>query len=130
MVDHIDRYPLDNRISNLRKTTHMENSRNTTNTNKTSLMTGVTFSSKDEAWRGRIKIDKKEHSKQFAIKTHGYEEAKEMAIKWRQEQAKLTNNFVNKSDEQEQPKHPEYIKLKQEYEEIMTKYCDGFMWKD
>lgn len=130
MVDHINRYALDNRIYNLRKTTHTENNKNATNTNKTSLITGVTFNSKDEAWRGRIKINGKEHNKQFSIKFHGYEEAKQMAITWRQEQAKLTDNFVNKTQEKDLNKHPEFDKLKKEYEEIMQNYCDGFKWKD
>jgi len=130
MVDHINRYPLDNRNCNLRKTTHTENNKNSTNTNKTSLMTGVTFNSKDEAWRGRIKINGKEHNKQFAIKTYGYEEAKQMAITWRQEQAKLSDNFVNKVEEKDLNKHIDYDKLKKEYEEIMEKYSNGFKWKD
>lgn len=130
MVDHINRYPLDNRVSNLRKTTYTENNKNSTNTNQTSLMTGVTFNSKDEAWRGRIKINGKEHNKQFAIKTHGYEEAKQMVIIWRQEQAKLTDNYVNKVEEKDLNKHPEFDKLKKEYEEIMIKHSIGFKWKD
>jgi hypothetical protein len=130
MVDHINRYPLDNRKVNLRKTTHMENNRNKNNTNTTSLMTGITFNQKDEAWRGRIKINKKEFNKQFAVKLHGYEEAKQMAITWRNEQAKLTNNYVNKIEEKDLNKHPEFDKLKKEYEEIMTQYAIEFNWKD
>ena len=130
MVDHINRYCLDNRILNLRETTHMENNRNKTNTNTTSLMTGITFNQNDEAWRGRIKINGKEVNKQFAVKLHGYEEAKQMAITWRNEQAKLTNNYINKIEEKDLNKHPEFNKLKKDYKEIMIKHAIGFKWKD
>ena len=128
MVDHINRYPLDNRSCNLRKTTFMENNRNRTNTNKTSLMTGVTFNHKDEAWRGRIKINGKEFNKQFAVNTYGYEESKQMAINLRQDQAKLTDNFVNKEGEKDLNKHPEYDLRKEEYETIMNMYAGDFLW--
>lgn len=130
MVDHINRYPLDNRLENLRNTTHTENNKNKTNTNQTSLMTGVTFSPKDEAWRGRIKVDGKEEGKQFSIKLYGYEEAKQMAMAWRQEMAEQTGNFVNKTDEQDANKHPDFARLKSEYETIMTENAIGFKWKD
>ncbi len=129
MVDHINRYPLDNRLSNLRKTTHMENNRNSINTNKTTLMTGVSHVAKDDAWRARIKIDGKEHNRQFAINTYGYEEAKQLAINWRQEKAKITKNYVSKVDENTE-KHPDFDKLEKEYLEIMSKHADGFQWKD
>ncbi|KAJ3227090.1 hypothetical protein HDU81_006944 [Chytriomyces hyalinus] len=132
MVDHINRYPLDNRKCNLRQTTVIENNRNRTNLITTSTdVTGVTFQQKDEAWRARIKIKGIESNKQFSVKAHGYENAKQLAIKWRQDMAKLHNNFISKPNEQNVNRHPDYERLRSEYEDIMNTYIGTeYKWHD
>jgi hypothetical protein len=83
MTDHINKYSMDNRKCNLRKATYTENNRNRTNYNENSNMTGITFSSRDESWRGRIKINNIEYKKEFSVSVYGYEEAKKRAIEYR-----------------------------------------------
>ena len=130
MTDHIDRYPMDNRRCNLRKTSHAENNRNRTNYSDTSLMTGVGFSVRHEAWCGRIKVDNKLHNKGFPVSVHGYEGAKQKAIEWRQQMALEHDNYNSKHEEMNVHRHPDYDRLKREYEEIMLEHADGFVWKE
>ncbi len=92
MVDHIDRDPLNNCLSNLRKSDHKLNNNNRSmSTNSEAVSLGVTYIEKDDCFRARIKQNNKEYSKQFSVKKYGYEGAKEMAINARKEMNQLFN---------------------------------------
>jgi len=86
MVDHIDRNPLNNCLSNLRKADHKlnNNNRNISGVSK-AVCLGVTYCKKDNCFRARIKQDNMEHSIQFSVNKYGYDEAKQMAINARKD---------------------------------------------
>jgi hypothetical protein len=118
---------MDNRRSNLQKCSYKENNKiNYLN----SEMTGITFSQRDENWRGRIKINNIEYKKEFSVKVHGYEEAKKKAIEFRKKLILQYENIVCKESENDIPKHQDYDRLKNEFENIMTKYANSFIWKE
>lgn len=86
MVDHIDRNPLNNCLSNLRESTYKLNNNNRTKSESSNaIILGVTYSEKDKAYKARIKQDGKELSKQFSIKKYGKEEALRLAIETRKD---------------------------------------------
>lgn len=94
MTDHINRDPLDNRLANLRKTTHKLNNNNRgvnkKYENDPNHILGVRYNKKDESWQARIKQDGKEFTKSFSIKKFGNKVAKELAIVTR---TKLNEEF-------------------------------------
>ena len=86
MVDHFDRNPMNNCLSNLRETTYKENNNNRSKSvNSNSIELGVTYSAKDDAYKARIKQDGKEISKQFSVKKYGKDEALRLAIETRRD---------------------------------------------
>lgn len=86
MVDHIDRNPMNNCLSNLRETTHKLNNNNRSKSKSSkALELGVTYSAKDDSYKARIKQDGKEISKQFSVKKYGKDEALKLAIQTRKE---------------------------------------------
>ncbi len=104
MTDHINRIRLDNRLCNLRKTTPKENNNNRNKSQNYNynynykykyevqgLPIGIKYSMRDDAFYARIKQDGKEHTKCFAIRKYGYDNAKELAIQCRLEMAKKYN---------------------------------------
>ena len=91
MTDHINRDTFDNRLQNLRETTHKQNNNNRGPDKKydSNHIMGIRYVQRDNAWQARIKQDGKEYSKQFSVKKFGENEAKELAIKAR-------NEFISK----------------------------------
>lgn len=63
-VDHIDRNPLNNRLSNLRVVSALENSQNATKHNRqtTSKYKGVCFHKSKKLWFAYINVNKKRHN--------------------------------------------------------------------
>lgn len=60
MVDHINRNPLDNRITNLRLATRIENSRNSRpKRDPTVGLAGASFHRTQKQWRARITVNKR-----------------------------------------------------------------------
>lgn len=60
IIDHINGDGLDNRRSNLRVCTNIENAQNSSKkTNKTSIYKGVHFDKSRDRWRASIRVDKK-----------------------------------------------------------------------
>ena len=60
LVDHKNRNPLNNDLSNLRWATYSENRQNETpQVGRTSKFTGVSWANKEKPWRACIKIDRK-----------------------------------------------------------------------
>ena len=95
MTDHDNRNTLDNRLSNLKETTHKLNNNNkgiikTKRDDKEHIL-GVRFIEKDNSWQARIKQDENEKTKSFSVKKFGYDEAKRLAIETR----KLFNELYN-----------------------------------
>lgn len=99
VTDHINRDPLDNRLINLKESSHKLNNNNRgilkKYKNNPDHMLGVRFIQKDETWQARIKQNDKEYTKSFAVKKYGYEEAKNLVIQARKqfnEQFNCANN--------------------------------------
>lgn len=94
MSDHNNRNTLDNRLSNLKDTTHKLNNNNRgtikTKRNEEHIL-GIRFIKKDNSWQARIKQNNKEITKSFSVKKFGYDEAKRLAI----ENRKLFNELYN-----------------------------------
>jgi hypothetical protein len=102
MTDHINRDTLDNRLCNLRDTTYQENNNNktfSTYQNENSSGTrGVTFNANQNAWVAKIitnKVNedgtKRTYTKSFSKAKYGDDEAKQMAIKHREEMCEKFN---------------------------------------
>ena len=86
MVDHFDRNPMNNCLSNLRETTYKENNNNRSKSETSNAIElGVTYSAKDDAYKARIKQDGKEICKQFSVKKYGKDEALRLAIETRRD---------------------------------------------
>jgi len=93
-------------------------------------MTGVTFDIKNHTFRSRIRIHNCQKEERFSVSKFGFDVAKQLAIDWRLKMAQETDNFVSKPHESMTPRHPDYDRLKSEFEEIMLKHAQGWKWKD
>jgi hypothetical protein len=86
MVDHIDRNPMNNCLSNLREATHKINNNNRSKSESSNAIElGVTYSAKDDAYKARIKQDGREICKQYSVKKYGKDEALRLAIETRRD---------------------------------------------
>lgn len=96
IVDHVNRNPLDNSITNLRVISKTTNNRNYSKyRNNTSGKTGVQIT-KDGRFRVMWYENGKKHSKSFTISKFGYDEAKDLAFSFRDsvlERLKITHNY-------------------------------------
>ncbi len=118
MTDHINRYPLDNRMCNLRSTNPSEN-----NKNKTFVFEGITFFDKNiKKYVGQVGYY---HNKNTNNRKHLSESfhIEDDAKAW----VKTTRDNIDKEYMAE-----EYYAeaLRKEYEAIMTDCSEGFKWQD
>jgi len=94
-LDHVDRNPKNNHVSNLRYATYSEQQRNVNCRSNTGVL-GVSWSEKSQNYRSAIRLPKKEGEKRgklirkyFPVKKYGTKEkALELAIEWRREKEK------------------------------------------
>jgi len=96
-VDHIDRNPMNNKLSNLRESNCAENNKNKTVGPKIydpDYLCGVREIIKDERKyiKAYIKNDSKTHAKLFSIKHYGQKKAMKLAILWRLNMLKEFNS--------------------------------------
>ena len=119
MVDHRDRYPLDNRYDNLSLTNYRENNMNRSkiSNKKIDLIDG-----KYKCSIKYIAIDPK--TKAFCSRTD------ENSFSTKQEGLDWLNNRSKDLDYDISIYDDEVMELKKSYEEIMIKYADGFKWCD
>lgn len=119
MVDHRDRYPLDNRYDNLSLTNYRENNMNRSkiSNKKIDLIDG-----KYKCSIKYIAIDPK--TKAFCSRTDENSfSTKQEGLDWLNNKAKDLDYDISIYDD-------EVMELKKSYEEIMIKYADGFKWCD
>jgi hypothetical protein len=87
-VDHINKIRTDNRLENLRWSTHSENNTNTNRNIKGIIK--ITPKKSGQRWMARITKDNKTYTKCFLYNDEGLQEA----IKWRQEKQKELHIFT------------------------------------
>lgn len=112
MVDHIDRYPLDNRKCNLRPTTFSENNKNRTRVNTTS------YEKEGDQYRATITYTTTHKFQKKTITTlwSSMEEAK----RWVKEK---TLELDQKNLDEQQ------LILRGEFEAVMSEYAQGCKWE-
>lgn len=96
---------------------------------KKNPITGVVFDRLQNVFRSRIKIQNKDHEQRFHVSKYGYDVARQMAIDWRTEMAKQTDNYVSRPDEVATNRHHDFDRLKSEFEDIMIQHATGMKWK-
>lgn len=119
IVDHRNRYPLDNRYDNLSLTNYRENNMNRSkiSNKKIDLIDG-----KYKCSIKYIAIDPK--TKAFCSRTDENSfSTKQEGLDWLNNRAKDLDYDISIYDD-------EVMELKKSYEEIMIKYADGFKWCD
>jgi hypothetical protein len=120
MCDHINRYPLDNRVENISTTTYSDN-----NKNKSSI-SYKKIEYIDNKYIAKIKyLDKKEQQITYKEDKKIFD-TNEEALEWINKRSNEINNIrVNIIELDDN-----FIELKKDYETIMTKYADNFKWCD
>lgn len=94
-IDHINHIRSDNSLENLRWVSHRDNSRNTSISKiNISGYQGVSFDKKGNCWRSQWRnTNKKLCVKSFSVNKYGDEEAKQLAIEYRE---KMVNELYNR----------------------------------
>lgn len=95
---------------------------------KTNPITGVFFDKLQSIFRSRIKIQNKDYEQRFPVSKYGYDVARQMAIDWRIEMDKQTDNYVSRPDEIATNRHQDFDRLKSEFEDIMIQHATGMKW--
>ena len=97
-VDHIDKNPMNNKLSNLRESKHAENNKNRIVGPKNydpNYLCGVriiNFNNDYEYYEARIKENNVQKTKLFSIKQYGQKKAMKLAILWRLNMLKEFNS--------------------------------------
>jgi hypothetical protein len=99
-IDHVDRNGLNNRLENLRPTTHAENSLNARRRvdNKTGFK-GVYPTKHNRYWAARWRVAGKVYQRYFSMSTYGTQGAYERAVACRQEANEKYGIFSGEEDE-------------------------------
>jgi hypothetical protein len=96
---------------------------------KKNPITGVTFAKEENNFRSRIRVNNEQFEQRFSVSQYGYDVAKQMAIDWRTEMAQKTDNYVSRPNETMTHRHPDFDKLRSEFENIMIEHATGLQWK-
>lgn len=120
MCDHINRYPLDNRLTNLSTTTYSDNNRNK------SCISYKKIHNIDKKYYAKIKYLDKEQQQFTYVYNEKTFDTNEEAKEWIDRRCEEINNIHIDVIELD----PDFINLKKDYETIMTKYADNFKWCD
>jgi len=96
-VDHVDRNPLNNKLSNLIQSNNSQNNKNRTVGPKIYdpyYLSGIFEYVKDGKvyYRARIKENSISYEKHFSVNKYGDDQAKKMAIRWRLDMLKKHNS--------------------------------------
>ncbi|NDE15894.1 AP2 domain-containing protein [bacterium] len=92
-------------------------------------MTGVVFDGVNMVFRSRIRVGDQQLERRFSVTKLGHDTAREMAVAWRTDMAKATDNHVSRPDEIPVHSHPDYPHLRSDFERIMLAHAGGLQWK-
>lgn len=118
MVDHINRYPLDNRSCNLRSTDPSTNNKNKTFVVKTEVITDH----RNNDYTGVVVYY---HNKNYANK-----QVLSEVFKTKEEAKQWTFDTKESIDREYMAEAYYSEKLRKEFEDIMKEHSDGFKWND
>lgn len=114
MTDHINGYPLDNRSCNLRNTNHKENNNNSSNIHKAYV------NKHKDGYEAVLVVNNNRYEKNIISKI--FENKNQATIYLEEEKIKIDRHLYQEDGNK--------LNLKKEFEEIMSKYAEGFKWND
>jgi len=118
MVDHINSYPLDNRVINLAETNYKDNNKKSSNI----CYKKINYDETNKIYKGIIKCIGSPTNKFKSDKLTKEFDNKKDLLKWFQDSCLEIDKHIYESEQ--------VNKLIKEYEDIMIKYGDGFKWCD